>query len=292
MKRRYRVKVTRAGSIFVALTVILGVAAVNTGNNLLYLILSMMLSMMALSGFTSLLNLLGLEVRVRTAEEVYARRRVPFLLEVTNRKPIPSFLLFLRNQQERVTLAFLPPRGRSLLILGFTFPQRGWQSLPPIEVISSFPLGFFYRGYQEGDLGKCLVYPAPIPSPDPPLSLSQEKGERREGERERGQEGEFMGVRPFVAGDSFKAVHWWATARCSQLMVKEFGTSPPPPVLLTAQGEGDLERALGRMTFLAERFLRRGHPVGVKLSGLLITPASGEKQRRKILEALATYGGK
>ncbi|CAD7771508.1 MAG: hypothetical protein KIIPBIDF_00264 [Candidatus Methanoperedenaceae archaeon GB50] len=63
-KSRFQVKITKPGIFFVALTIMLGVAAVNTGNNLIYLIAALMLSLMALSGLSSFLNLVGLDFKI------------------------------------------------------------------------------------------------------------------------------------------------------------------------------------------------------------------------------------
>ena len=54
MKRQKReVRLSRPGNVFVGLTLALGFAAVNTGNNVLFLLVSMMLSLMVLSGFVA-----------------------------------------------------------------------------------------------------------------------------------------------------------------------------------------------------------------------------------------------
>jgi len=62
MVQRYRVKVNRAGIFFTGVTIFLGVSAVNTSNNLLYLVVSFLLSFMLLSGMLSLYNLKGLSL--------------------------------------------------------------------------------------------------------------------------------------------------------------------------------------------------------------------------------------
>ncbi len=77
-KGQFRVKVTKAGPIYIFLTLFIGVAAGNTGNNMLYLITSFMLAVMALSGLSSFINLLGLEFVFCPKEEIYAQKRTLF----------------------------------------------------------------------------------------------------------------------------------------------------------------------------------------------------------------------
>ncbi|HIP43323.1 MAG TPA: DUF58 domain-containing protein, partial [Aquifex aeolicus] len=67
-----RVKVNRTGKIFIGVTILLGVAAVNTGNNLLYLIVSSLLSGMLIAGFISLRNFKNLRLTINFPYEVYA----------------------------------------------------------------------------------------------------------------------------------------------------------------------------------------------------------------------------
>ena len=68
---------TRAGWSFFALTFGVGFAALNTGNNLLYLVLSLMLAFLVLSGVLSESALRGIALRRRAAARALrgARRR-------------------------------------------------------------------------------------------------------------------------------------------------------------------------------------------------------------------------
>ena len=61
-----------AGRVFLLMTLGVGVAAVNTGNNLLYLALSLNLSLILLSGVLSEGTLRHITLRVRPASEAFA----------------------------------------------------------------------------------------------------------------------------------------------------------------------------------------------------------------------------
>ena len=54
MANRYHARITSSGYVYILITVVISVAAVNTGNNLLYLISSIMLALMFISGLSSL----------------------------------------------------------------------------------------------------------------------------------------------------------------------------------------------------------------------------------------------
>ena len=75
-----RLRFTREGRTVVLLAVGIGFAAINTGNNLLYLLLGWLLSFIIASGILSEMTLKKLGVERRPPPRVYANE--PFLMEV------------------------------------------------------------------------------------------------------------------------------------------------------------------------------------------------------------------
>ena len=65
-------EVTRAGIVYVLVTLLIAIAALNTGNNLLYIVVSAMLAAILVSGIASAWALRGLELDVRLPEHVFA----------------------------------------------------------------------------------------------------------------------------------------------------------------------------------------------------------------------------
>jgi uncharacterized protein (DUF58 family) len=76
----------------------IGFAALNTGNNLLYLVLSLMLSFLTLSGVLSESALRGIQVRRKLPREIYAGGRNPVLLEIHNtQRRVPAFAIVVED---------------------------------------------------------------------------------------------------------------------------------------------------------------------------------------------------
>ena len=75
----------------------LGFAAVNTGNNLLYLMISALLGFMAMSGLLGHINLKWVKIRVRCGQDYFAGLKAPVTLEVYN--PLRWWPLFLLQLQ-------------------------------------------------------------------------------------------------------------------------------------------------------------------------------------------------
>ncbi len=84
--------VTRAGMIYILISVVIGIAAINTGNNLLYVIVAALLSAILVSGVASALVLRSLSLDVHLAEHVFAARPMLARLLLRNDSSwLPSF---------------------------------------------------------------------------------------------------------------------------------------------------------------------------------------------------------
>ena len=65
-------EVTRAGAFYAIVVLLIGIAALNTGNNLLYIIVAAMLAAIVVSGIASSVCLRGLELELRVPEQIFA----------------------------------------------------------------------------------------------------------------------------------------------------------------------------------------------------------------------------
>jgi hypothetical protein len=87
-------KLTREGMFYLGVVGILILASVNTGNNLLFMILACSLAGIVMSGVLSLAVLTGVELKFDMPEHVFAEQPVMAELELRNGKEFwPSFSL-------------------------------------------------------------------------------------------------------------------------------------------------------------------------------------------------------
>jgi uncharacterized protein (DUF58 family) len=123
--------VTRIGMVFCVAAIFIGVAALNTGNNLLYIIVATMLAALLVSGLASAITLRELELDVRLPEHVFAEKAVAARIALRNlRRWIPCFSVSVIPPKPRKpsrqwrweTETFSFPPGRS--------PDRQWLRLP------------------------------------------------------------------------------------------------------------------------------------------------------------------
>lgn len=100
-------EVTRTGIVYVLVTLVIAIAALNTGNNLLYIVVAAMLAAILVSGYVSALVLRYLELDIQLPEHVFAGRPVFGRIVVQNpRRFLPSFSVrVISSRKKRKRLA-------------------------------------------------------------------------------------------------------------------------------------------------------------------------------------------
>lgn len=283
-----KVKVKRSGTIFIGATVFLGVAAANTGNNLLYIVVSAMLSLMLVSGITSILNVKSVDLRIIPPLEVFAGRRTGFRVLLRKRFRIPSFLIRLSSDVDEVLFPLVDGRWREERIY-ILFPKRGKVDRVKFTLSSDFPLGMFVRSVELEVQVDLLVFPEPIPVNLFPSTANTRMGSGSSSPSlSRGFE-EFAGVKDY-SGEPMKLIHWKLTAKRNEITVKDMLAEEKEPIMLSLDMvEGDIETKLSKLAYLTIKLINEGHPVGLKLNGKELPPERGEPQKIAILKELALY---
>ena len=124
-------EITRLGGIYFLVVLIIGVAALNTGNNLLYIVVATMLAAIAVSGVASSLCLRGLQLELKIPEHIFAGVDVPGTIAVRNSKrwapslsvsAVPADQKRERKRWRWVATKFPVPPWRP--------PERQWLQLP------------------------------------------------------------------------------------------------------------------------------------------------------------------
>ncbi len=127
--------VTREGIAYLVMALVIGIAALNTGNNMLFIVVSAMLAAVLVSGVASAMVLRALNLEVMLPTHVFAGEGVQARLLVRNRRRLlPSF-----------SVSVVPPRpgsnGRRLRFRRTTFalppkrpPEQQWLRLPDLAL--------------------------------------------------------------------------------------------------------------------------------------------------------------
>lgn len=227
-------QITRRGTFFIVLVALIGLATINTGNNLLILVLSFLLAALLVSGMASNIVLDGLKVSLNLPQTIHAGQRAIFFLRLQNLKRFfPSFALTLRSQRTDK----LPDEGTDFFSIekqypyigasnSFTarvecgFQERGVYPVNGFEIRTRFPFGFFTRGREIDAAGKIVVFPRLVE-----LDSLFSRYPFLRGPETRNQKGSGSGlynIRDYQIGDDARFVHWKSSGKLSRLMVKEF----------------------------------------------------------------------
>jgi len=164
------IRPTREGTWFILTTLGLGVAATNTGNNLLYLVLAMMLSVIIISGVLSEQSLKRVRATAEPPAACFAGQPVTVRVRVANhRRRTPALSVCVRSGGMRgPVIGYCPklrPAESGWLSMRVTFPRRGWQTLEPLRLTTRFPFGLFEKATRAVPGPRVLVYPALRPVP-------------------------------------------------------------------------------------------------------------------------------
>ncbi len=285
--------------IFLVSVPLLGVAALNTGNNALYLLLALALGAFVASGAFSRHTLSHLSVRLVAPVEVFAGSPVGLRLELHNGSPwVPATVVVCRvpGLPGRAVVPCVPPRGTAAVTLPTVFPRRGRRDLPLVQLEVRLPLGFFVKLVRWPQAGEVLVYPRRVRAGTVRWAgLTHYEEAAVPGRGRRG--GEVEQLRDFRSGDDRRDIHWKQTARQQRPIVVERRERSLPSRYLA------LDRQLPRRedATLLERFedlvsevassaldqLRRGEPVGLIIGGAVTPPGSGTAHGRHLLGQLA-----
>lgn len=224
------VETSSLGLVFLCIVAVVGFGALNTGNNLLYLILSTLISLLLLSALCARIGLSGIHATLELPKEVFAGEPVVVRSTLKNKKRyFPSFGITVNSGRPRhpvMRLSFpfpcLPPMESKTRRKIVRFARRGEYAYQDLFLFTDYPFGFFrkFRTYPCGN--RLLVYPAPVPIPA--LEAFVESPEAGDAQDTRGErEGDsFYGIKEFLPGEDHRRIHWKASAKSDQLMVKEF----------------------------------------------------------------------
>ncbi len=245
---------TMGGAIMLGLIMIVGFSAWNTGNNLLFLVLSFLAASMFVGFAAGTYSLRKLDVKMRFPETIFAGEDTPILVSMHNRKrflPSISIVTEVRGNEREESVAapeirdllpsFIAERFSKAPIIRRTldyfvyvprnsvaesralhrFPHRGRFLIRDFEISTKFPFSFFrHRRRLPARETELTVFPSLERTSEELGHLSLESGNRAAGKRGSGQD--LLAMRDYQPNDDLRRVDWKATARSRHLIIREF----------------------------------------------------------------------
>jgi uncharacterized protein (DUF58 family) len=298
-------EITRSGWLFIALTLAVGFAAINSGSNLLHAVFGAQMALIIGSGIWSEAMVRRTDARRRPAGPLFAGAPALVEVHVLNADVRRELFSISVEDDDRSTDAprcepvfcvRLAPAQKVVLTTTVTFERRGAHRMPPAVVATRFPFGLFVKRRELSSSAGVTVYPRLHPVPSPGAQTAPLLGESEASGRPS-RAGDFHGLRDFRDGDDPRRLHWPAVARLARPIVREDEASDDAELVLELSagrtGEAAFEREVEHVASLAVARLRTGGIVSLRYDGSLVIPAGrGRAQRERVLEFLATAGAR
>jgi len=284
---------------------IVGFAAVNTDNNLLYLIFSLMLSFITASGVLSELMLRKVSLVRTFPRHIFAQQPAPVVVTLTNRKKyLSSFSLVIKDFSQRKTsgnssyILKIPAKRTTTVTYPLTFTRRGLHRPGKMRLSTRYPFGFFRKSvtFIETE-NEILVYPE-IQNLQPSgiANSSAYTGEFESLKKGNGLE--IHSVREYIQGDNNARIHWKSTAKLAKLMTKEFDDDQQKRVSLvldislpvksrSATFFQDVERAISLTASYVIHFMKSNFQIQLITSRHRSTFDHGQRHFSALLRTLA-----
>ncbi len=289
-------RLTRDGWIYIATTTVVMSAAINTSNNLLYMVLSALLAVMLLSGFLSGLNFRFLRLVARLPDHCFARQGFPLVLSVKNPKRVfPAFSLRVSPVDEspfRFEGYYVPLVGtqdQDTRTVEAELPRRGRHRLDEVQLQSRYPFGFLLKGRPVPVEAECIAFPEILQQEEMDIAIHDILGAS---ERfERGQGMDLYMIRDYVASDSARHVDWKATAKTSSLKTREFATEESRRVVLAFDRygvHGDENRFESLVSYEASLAVHMARD-GIELSMVSDEWSSSSGHSETLLQSILSY---
>jgi uncharacterized protein (DUF58 family) len=263
-----RIRFTREGWFFLAVTFAIGLAALNTGHNLFYLIFAMLVSMIVVSGMLSERAVRSLRLERRLPAEVFARSAAALEMRVRNESSRRSlYAVEIRDGragEPRRRVGFvdrLDAQAERSFPSVWSFERRGRARFASVHLVTRFPFGLFEKTRIVTLADDIVVFPAV--DGDPARGRSLDAGPNAVRKHRLGEE--TIGLRPMVAGDDPRRIHWRVSARAGERMVIESGEASSAPLAIFFDDRGPagpaFERAVERAASLVWEAGRAGRRV-------------------------------
>jgi uncharacterized protein (DUF58 family) len=270
-------RLTREGKAFVLVCVGVGIAAVNTGNNLLYLMLGLMLSLLLLSMVLSEVALWRVRAVRRLPDRAFAKATC--LIEITlknDKKWMPSYSLEVEDQaqgqptERRCYFLKIGARSEQTAAYRRTPVKRGLLELKGFRIATRYPFGLVEKVRLSESLDTLLVYPEIVEVEDR-AGFSAVYGTEAPSAKP-GPGSEVAGLREYRQGDDARAIHWRRTAALARPVVRERERDAVAHVTIVIDNHhpspddawrAAFERAISRAASLAKLATSRGAMVEV-----------------------------
>jgi len=217
------VRLTKVGTTYILGTIVLAIAALNTGNNAIYIGVAFMLGCLLLSGIASKGGLKHLHVEVGAIDEAWAGKPADGTLRIRNASRIWNArdVVFVSADLAAPALVPVLPRRSDVTIpVQFLFQRRGVVEVKTLDSYTRYPFGFFLKKRRLRVHSEAVVYPRIHPEQTMRERFRTVTGEETT-EPRPGEGPEIHSFRDYSRGDSLRHIHWKKSASLGRWIMKQ-----------------------------------------------------------------------
>jgi uncharacterized protein (DUF58 family) len=269
-KKRHRIALTVPGLFLMALAMGIGTAAYNTASNILFITLSLLLACLLLSGLLSWFNFMDLSWRLRPQGPWRAGHETIVSVEVRNTKRwLPTYSLWFELATQPRRIPEPEPLGRELkmseilaaaekhitrgrvhlrerveaggqaVLEWVVKPTRRGEAVVELTSVGSlFPFGFLRKNLGTEAAQPVLVWPAQVEY-EWSGGTAAHTGTQGQRTARAGTGDDLLALRKYQLGDSHRLIHWKASARLGQMMVRQFAAESHDGFVLHVDASAD-----------------------------------------------------
>lgn len=282
------VRLTRYGAAYLVFTIVAGFAALNTGNNSLYIGLAFMLGALVLSGVTSKGGLKQLDVEMPDLEDVWVGQPASATLVVRNRSRLFTVrdLLLSHSALDRPLYLPLVARGSSVKVAApLVFEKRGEAALEKINCYTRYPFGLFMKKRRIDIAARTIVYPRLLHDVLQEQRFASEDGDQG-ASHQLGAGDEVFAFREYVRGDSLRQIHWKKSASVGRWIIKQLEKDESKSFeayldthLPAGRTDADFENLVSQATTYLKQLVDGGAEILLQIPGETVSTRGGESNR-------------
>lgn len=283
IRSSHALRPTRWALLLSTMTLVILLMSMNFGLSLGYFMSFLLLSIILVSAVSAWFNLANLELMLAQPAPVFLGQTIKLQVSLINNASENKYGIGLATTSADTQFADIDARSQKIICLTIRPDHRGWWSVPPLKLHSTFPLGLFSVSARLFIEAPVLIYPKPA-THDAGTSEKYSKPHAAQEDTHS-----FNGHRSYVTGDALRHIDWKAFSRHQKMLIKTYTPEESSECWLDWQStiaNNDEQK----IAMLARDVLNASQlqgQYGLRLPNGLIKPGQGLIHAQKCLKALA-----
>lgn len=282
---------TRWGILYAIMLILLLMGSINYSISLGYYVTFLLASLGNMVMLQTWRNLVHIQITMLATEtastdSVFAGSIMQVPIQLTDSKTRARYAIAAQFEGNATNYADIENNASCQLVIPLQTQQRGWQTLPRIQLYTEFPMALFHAWAYVDISQQLLVYPKPSENDVlPPITNDAEMAGNSH--IARGDE-DFDGHKTYQMGDAPSRVDWKASSRGIGMLSKQYSGNGTSTVCLDwAATEGQFEARISQLARWVVNAHAERQRYNLILPNFTLATNHGETHYHEALRALA-----